>query len=498
MPKRKSVRCAIQSLGLLYITHPDFIEDTWKDAHIFQTGNMTPYSSAKVSIKGRIRISIAGESRLKALEDSAIRVHRYENNDFVGRSEVSIMESVVSTASWYNSAYAEVLQGKQATHSSDLTLLPFNSDTSNNFIMQIQTLFREKCFSLVWNQARSTYLVAFAILVVDNLSLFHGQVNQVYSSLLTESNDSVTIYSLPDIIEDFLPHLKGVSGFPLQLLVIENKESIDWIENGKIPSKNNDAYYEAIQILNYRMYLYSLELIDWQVEWINSRCKNLLERLPKDTQHTKTSREEILRQLIETSMNLDFYYISHLMAKDFILRENAEKKMTSSSSTKPLSKPIIQERISLLEGILEQLNHSLQTRVTLESILVEKQRQDQQAETERRFNILELYFAAFVLFEVVGTYLAWILDSSIFWNNIIWGLFLFSAAGLMLYGVKTFTEQGKEESEVQARIFFSCPNCNAGYWYDSSKITSENLIRCQNCAKEFVVSSREIDRSQYK
>ena len=63
-------------------------------------------------------MSIAGKERLNALEDSAIPVYTYETNDFFGRSEVSIMESVVSTTIFYNSAYGEILEGKQPTRDS--------------------------------------------------------------------------------------------------------------------------------------------------------------------------------------------------------------------------------------------------------------------------------------------------------------------------------------------------------------------------------------------
>lgn len=121
MPKKKkSVRWVIQSLGLLELIHPDDVEDTWKSYFKFGTGNYSPYGTAKHDIKGRIRISVAGEERLDTLKEAAISADTYLTKNFFGGNEVSIMESVVTSSICYNSTFGTILEGKETNHEEKL------------------------------------------------------------------------------------------------------------------------------------------------------------------------------------------------------------------------------------------------------------------------------------------------------------------------------------------------------------------------------------------
>ncbi len=321
-------------------------------------------------------------------------------------------------------------------------ILDFNQPF--DLIEKIKTMFREHFF-IRHAYSDVAYIAAFAIIVVDSITTFHKKVKHLDPKPLTDVDRCVRVYQFPDIVDNFIPYLAAASAFPLQVLVIENKESIDWLTTAIVPKKKNDAYSKAVKVRDYLFHVYRLELIDAQVRWINSRCKNLLETIPREKPQITAAREERYHKLIDASMNLEFYYTSYVIAKDFVIREREQEEIIASNYNEFTSKSTIQESLNVLEETLNHLKNSLQSRITLEGILVEKHKDARQAGTERRLGILQLYFAMFVLLEITAAYMAWWLDPNIFENHITWWVILGGAVLAMIYGVWSISSEDKEE-----------------------------------------------------
>jgi hypothetical protein len=375
---------------------------------VFGTGGTTPYNATKIDPKGRIRISVAGEERLDALKNSAILVHNYETRTLFDITEAKIMESVVASTICTDTNHVAILEGKQPIRDKKPKTIVFTS-SQEIFLEEIKNTFRDDfSFGAMRHTSRSTYLLAFATLVVDDSSIFQEKMKEAIPHPLTGIDKRLQIYSFLDEIDGFMPYLGGIPELPLLLLVIESRESFDWIDNGTVPKKENDAYSITLLVRDYLLHLYRLDLLDSQLYWLNSRCKNLLETLPKDEPQTIGAREERLKQLLKATRDLEFYYSSYQMVRDFIIREDEPQSPPQGFILEgTISKSLFKERLTILDETLTKLEQSLQRRVTLERLTIEWNSKKQQERTEASFKGISIFIASLFVFEILAAFLSW-------------------------------------------------------------------------------------------
>jgi hypothetical protein len=451
------VRCIIQDLGLLLFVHPDE-GDTWRTQIIISTSQDIAFNEFRLNRKGRIRISVPSQDT--SLKDSARTLHTYHIHSQdpweTGLEEYRIKESLLVNCSCINTTLESLLTNQKTLGKRsplELKLDLTDEKGLDNFTQQLGDCFSKTGWeNHRWLTAGSTYLLAYAILIVDNLPAFHQKMikekyerDSQHGTSYFPLSEGVSIIQLLKPFENFkIPYFRYSDSHPILLFAIESKQIFDWLDNRRISSFESETFRAAIKQRDYTLYINTLRLIERLLLILDSRCTDILESIPEGEQQQISSSEEQLQELIKLEKNLTFYRSSYIIAKEFMEQED-EIEVESEYQEPDLNKLKIHQLLVHLDERLQLLDQSLQTRLTLENLVVARLREKQQVKTEKAFNKLALYFATFFIFEVLASFFSWLLTPGDPIALISWIILLISPFMLIYLALREFSEDlGKD------------------------------------------------------
>ena len=443
--KDRELRLAVHEIGLQLLVHSDSAE-TWKSYFTFLGGPDTFFATSKYVSSGKIRIPFAGKG-IKV--DTLKPLHRYSVKVHNSIEEYDIVEAVIVDHSCRNSATEAILTGEELYHTAkpiEVRIGHDDGEVRNKLMSKFAKIIESKfSWSVSFNAPeKSVRTFVFAIVIVDDIEELTRRLlrpkpapekDKYQISQFLHKPGKWSIYqSYPEIDYSEIPHF-NTGTFPFHLLAFEHKELFEWLDSGSIPSNPSKIYPVIKGHRKHIQYVSRLQIIDWEMKVLESRCTDLLESIPEQKPESITDREHRLEELTHIKEDSAFYRSSHLLAKDYIIRER-HRDYDEDYEEPDLKKETIERGLDILGERLQILDQTVQNRMTLEDMTINRHREERQERTANAFNALSLMIGVLFIFEILATFWSWYLTPEYLFAWIPWVSVILSPLVLIYWATR--------------------------------------------------------------
>ncbi|MGV9170500.1 MAG: hypothetical protein ACOC38_11240 [Promethearchaeia archaeon] len=414
------VRCVLHSIGYLLLVHPDIVQVDRRTINGTISESEHSLNQYSIQYHGKIRIRRFLQSdgtMLPDLKHSSVNIEGFNLEESIlleSHHSNQKLSTLVGHDHLSSTSPEAVSSGVDPAAIPSAEPIEMNLDFSRDdfFVTFRNNLAEISKNEIPWDRTEytpqdeeyATFLLSYFILIVDDLDRFLSRWNLYFkrqdkSGPVGGRGEELVHFRLSSPIPgvDF-PYCR-LCHPPTSLIVTESKEVFEWLDTGSVPDTTGAIGY-AILGRDYLLQQNRFHLIDQLMRWMQSAYTNIRESLPTDMPDSIEARRDQIEQLVEIGEEAITLQETIMLSIDYIQREWPVNRVSGILTFMLPTKESLEKQSESIERSISMLDRAVQRRLDLNNLLVVQR-------TSEIANRLTWFFATFVTFEILGTFVSW-------------------------------------------------------------------------------------------